>query len=84
MQNPGKSILPHTQERRHKKDGGRTRVANFHLMHSLLVTQVLSANVKAGGSGFVGQRVACSWQMVLIVVIGAMLLSHNFSASDVA
>ena len=72
------------QERRHKKDQGQTRVANFRSMHSLLVTQVLSANVKGAGSGFVGQRVACSWQTTLIVVIGATLLSHNFSTSNVA
>lgn len=72
------------QERRHKKDQGQTRVANFRSMHSLLVTQVLSANVKGAGSGFVGQRVACSWQTMLIVVIGATLLSHNFSTSNVA
>ena len=78
VQNPGKPILPHPQERRHENDQGHTRVANFHSMHSLLVTQALPANVKGVGSGFVGQRVARSWQMMLTAVIGAMLWVTTF------
>lgn len=72
MQNLGKPILPHPQERRHENDQGHTRC--YPIRCVLLVTQALSANVKGVGvSQFAGQRVARSWQMMLTVVIGAML-----------
>lgn len=73
----------HTTKRGNTK---RTRFeihdANFHWMHCSFGSTGLACHRQEGG--FVGQRVTFSWQMMSIVVTGAMLLSLGFSTYNVA